>query len=169
VPYLLEAWRRLAWKDAELWIAGQNKLSAELRTKYGVLSRVRFLGHVSNPVQVFQNADAFVFPSLAEGSALVTYEALACGLPVLTTPNAGSIVRDGVEGFIVPIRDVDALANRLEQLRTDERLRKEMSKAARVRAEAYTWDRYGDTLVEAITKLVRMPPSTHPQNNVVEP
>lgn len=166
VPYLLEAWRRLNWKDAELWIAGQNKLSAELRTKYGDLTGVQFLGHVSNPVQVFQSADVFVFPSLAEGSALVTYEALACGLPVLTTRNAGSVVRDGIEGFIVPIRDVEALANYLERLRADERLRKEMSEAARVRAKAYTWDRYGDALVEALRTLVGMSSDAQMQESV---
>ena len=49
-------------------------------------------------------ADVFVFPSLFEGSAVVTYEALACGLPSVVTPDAGSVVRDGVEGFVVPGR-----------------------------------------------------------------
>ena len=48
------------------------------------------------------SADVFVFPSLFEGSAVVTYEALAAGLPSVVTPSAGSVVRDGVEGFIVP-------------------------------------------------------------------
>ena len=47
-------------------------------------------------------ADVFVFPSLFEGSAVVTYEALACGLPSVVTPSAGSVVRDGAEGFLVP-------------------------------------------------------------------
>ncbi len=55
-------------------------------------------------------ADVFVFPSLFEGSAVVTYEALACGLPCIVTPRPGSVVRDGVEGLIVPARDVEALA-----------------------------------------------------------
>jgi glycosyltransferase involved in cell wall biosynthesis len=64
----------------------------------------------------------------------VTYEALACGLPVLTTPNAGSVARDGIEGFIVPARDVDALARALERLRRDERLRDAMGCA-----EQLTW------------------------------
>ena len=64
-------------------------------------------------------ADVFVFPSLFEGSAVVTYEALACGLPSVVTPNAGSVVRDGLEGFVVPPRDVEALAARMEQLGDD--------------------------------------------------
>ena len=53
-------------------------------------------------------ADVFVFPSLFEGSAVVTYEALACGLPCVVTPEAGSVVRDGVEGLVVPSADVEA-------------------------------------------------------------
>ena len=49
----------------------------------------------------------FVLPSLAEGSAEVTYEAIAAGVPVVTTRAAGSVVRDGIEGRIVPERDPD--------------------------------------------------------------
>jgi glycosyltransferase involved in cell wall biosynthesis len=67
----------------------------------------------------YQWADVFVFPSLCEGSAMVTYEALAAGLPVITTPNAGSVVRDGVDGFIVPIRDAEAIAAKLDLLARD--------------------------------------------------
>ena len=62
------------------------------------------------------SADVFVFPSLFEGSAVVTYEALACGLPSIVTPSAGSVVRDGIEGFLVPESNVLALAERMEQL-----------------------------------------------------
>ena len=70
------------------------------RTLDGVelLGRV---GHAEVPARMAA-ADVFVFPSLFEGSAVVTYEALACGLPCVVTPSAGSVVRDGVEGFLVP-------------------------------------------------------------------
>ncbi|MGB9776541.1 MAG: glycosyltransferase family 4 protein [Anaerolineae bacterium] len=149
VPYLLEAWERLGWRDVELWLVG--RMLPECRPilqRYRDLPGLRLIGHLDNPVEAYQQADVFVFPSIEEGSALVTYEALACGLPVVTTPNAGSVVRDGVEGFIVPIRDVEALADRMERLRADERLRREMGKAARTRAEAFTWERYGSELVQ---------------------
>jgi len=147
VPYLLEAWRQLGWRDAELWLLG--RVSPEMKAilpSYRNLPGVRFIGYTPDPVAVFQSADVFAFPTIEEGSALVTYEALACGLPVVTTPNAGSVVRDGVEGFIVPIRDVEVLAAALERLRADERLRLEMSRAAQVRAEEFTWEKYGDKL-----------------------
>jgi glycosyltransferase involved in cell wall biosynthesis len=93
------------------------------------------------------------FPSLHEGSALVTYEALACGLPVITTPNAGSVVRDGREGLLVPIRDVGALARALQRLRDDASLCEAMRHAARARAEAHTWAASGDALAAALDAL----------------
>jgi len=154
VPYLLEAWRRLGWRDAELWLVG--RVLPECRPilrRYLDLPGLRLIGHLDDPVEAYQQADVFVFPSIEEGSALVTYEALACGLPVVTTPNAGSVARDGVEGFIVPIRDVDALAERLERLRADEGLRREMGKAARARAEEFTWENHGNKFVVSIAGL----------------
>lgn len=98
----------------------------------------------------YEWADVLVFPSLCEGSATVTYEALAAGLPVITTPNSGSVVRDGVEGFIVPIRDAEAIANRIERLARDRELWAWMSQNARQRAQEFSWEKYGERLVEAI-------------------
>jgi glycosyltransferase involved in cell wall biosynthesis len=149
VPYLLEAWKRLGWRDAELWLVGRVLPDvASILKAYADLPGVRILGFLGAPAAAYQQADVFVFPSIEEGSALVTYEALACGLPVVTTPNAGSVVRDGVEGFIVPIRDPDALAERMERLRADSRLRREMGQAARARAEQFTWERHGKALAQ---------------------
>lgn len=153
-PYLLDAWKRLRWRDAELWLAGRVDLPRELREKYSDLRGVRFLGHVADPVSIFQQADVFVFPSLAEGSALVNYEAMACGLPVVTTFNAGSIARHDQEGIIIPARSVEALATALERLRADHRLRNDMGMAARARAEEHSWERYGHELDSAMQQLL---------------
>ena len=101
----------------------------------------------------FMQADFFVLPTLCEGMATVHLEALACGLPVITTPNCGSVVRDGVEGFIVPIRDAEALADRMEQLLTDDNLRQQLSCNARQRAQEFTWSKYGERLLQAICTL----------------
>ena len=120
----------------------------EVLKGYADLPGVRMMGFLGTPAAAYQQADIFVFPSIEEGSALVTYEAMACGLPVVTTPNAGSLVRDGVEGFIVPIRDPDALAERVERLRADARLRQEMGRAARMRAEEFTWEQHGQALIQ---------------------
>lgn len=154
VPYLLETWRQLGWQDAELWLVGQvEPVFRPLMRRWEGLAGVKLMGYAPDPVSLYQQADVFVFPTIEEGSALVTYEALACGLPVVTTPNAGSVVRDGVEGFVVPIRDVRALAAALERLRADERWRLEIGQVARIRAEKFTWEKYGDSLAGAYEQL----------------
>ena len=98
----------------------------------------------------FAVADVLVLPSLAEGSAETTYEALACGVPVVTTPEAGSVVRDGIDGRIVPSRDPEALANAIAEIVEDRQKRERMSRAARDRAHDYTWERYGERLLAAL-------------------
>jgi glycosyltransferase involved in cell wall biosynthesis len=102
----------------------------------------------------FSTADVFVLPTLCEGSAIVHLEALAAGLPVVTTPNCGSVIRDGVEGFIVPVRRPDLIADRIEQIVSDRSLRGRMSENARRRALDYSLDRYRDRLIGALQAVV---------------
>lgn len=155
VPDLLKVWQLLNWPDAELWIVGRisSEMSSILKEFQG-LQNIKMRGYVDDPAQTFQQADVFIFPTTDEGSALVTYEAMAAGLPVVTTQNAGSVIRDGREGFIVPIHDIDQFASRLEELRANQKLKADMSKAARQRALHYTWERHGKSLVEVINRIV---------------
>jgi glycosyltransferase involved in cell wall biosynthesis len=95
-------------------------------------------------------ADVFLLPSICEGSATVCYEALAAGLPVITTENAGSVVRDHTEGFIVPIRDASAIVERLETLHRDRALVESMSRAALERSRDFTVKKYGERLLAAL-------------------
>lgn len=154
VPDLLEAWRRLAWRDAELWLVGAVAHDfAAIRARWSNLNGVHFIPHSKDVARLFQQCDVFAFPSIEEGSALVNYEAMAAGLPVITTPNAGSVVRDGEEGFIIPIRDPEALCDRLERLRRDDALRRRMGRAARRRACHFTWNHYRDKLLGAYSRV----------------
>lgn len=144
--YLLEAMRRLPREDFELTLVGGLAAPAAALAPYRGLYR-----HLPNQPyhgihEVFRQADVFVYPSLHEGSALAVYEALASGLPVVTTHNSGTVVRDGEEGLLVPIRDAGALAGALARLRAEQGLRREMAIAARRRAETYTWRHYGERL-----------------------
>jgi glycosyltransferase involved in cell wall biosynthesis len=102
----------------------------------------------------FRRADIFVLPTISDSFALVHLEALACGVPVITTPNCGSVVRDGVDGFIVPIRDAKMLAERIEQIVKDRALREQMSQNARERAGRFTWERYGERLLAAVSSTM---------------
>jgi glycosyltransferase involved in cell wall biosynthesis len=105
--------------------------------------------------QVYREADVFVLPSLIEGFGLVILEAMASGLPVIVTPNTGGrdIVTDGVEGFIVPIRDTSALKERLVFLQDNPDARRQMGMAARVKAEQYGWDRYYRGIADCLISI----------------
>jgi glycosyltransferase involved in cell wall biosynthesis len=146
IKYLLEAVRQLRLPDLELELIGHLVGSGNGLRQYAGL--YHHTPHVprSAIADHYRAADIFVLPSLHEGSALVIYEALASGLPVITTPNAGSVVRDGLDGFLVPIRNVDALCEKITLLYRDSALRVEMGRNARARALEYTWQRYGDRL-----------------------
>ena len=135
--------------------------SYDVRVAGGVEDRVRtqrvcrnleFLGRVPRSMiaNEYKRADVFVLPSLVEGSAGVIYEALAAGIPVVTTRSSGSIVRDGVDGFIVPERDPVALAKAINEIISDRSLRKKMSEAARENARHYTWENYAKRLIPAV-------------------
>jgi alpha-maltose-1-phosphate synthase len=150
IKYLLEAWRRVRRPGWRLQLLGPlPRDPGPLAPYLGEVESLGRLPHAEVP-KAMAAADVFVFPSLFEGSAVVTYEALACGLPNVVTPAAGSVVRDGVEGFVVPVRDVEALAGRMERLGTDPPLRAAMSAAARARAEQFDWPRYHAAVVDAV-------------------
>jgi glycosyltransferase involved in cell wall biosynthesis len=148
LKYLLEAWDRLALPNAELLLVGQ--MMDEIRpllTPYLKKGDVRHLGFVPDPVAAYQSASIFVFPSVDEGSAKVTYEAMACGLPVIVTANAGSLAVNGDDGFIVPIRSVEALMEKILFFHENPEAVKVMGRAARSHIENYTWETYRASLI----------------------
>ncbi len=153
--YLLQALARLAHlPDLTLTIVGKQTVAAKYLAP--IESRLRSIPHIprSQMPAAYHGMDVAVLPSLFEGSAGSTYEALASGLPVITTPNAGSVVRDGVDGFIVPMRDVNALAERIEQLYGDVQLRRAMSVEARSRALRFPWERYHHDCVRVARAVI---------------
>ncbi|MBL8807222.1 MAG: glycosyltransferase [Rhodospirillales bacterium] len=146
IKYLLEAARRADIPGLELVCVGKMTGDPAAFAPYADI--FRHVRHVPfhEVHRLFQTADVFAYPSLHEGSAFASYEALASGLPVVCTPNTGSVVRDGVEGLLVPPRDVDSLIDRLRVLARDPDLRARMAKAARARAEEFTWAHYAGRL-----------------------
>ncbi len=154
IRYLLEAWHAVKRPGWRLQLLGP--LPRDPGPLTPLLEGVELLGRVghSEVPAVMAAADVFVFPSLFEGSAVVTYEALASGLPSIVTPNAGSVVRDGVEGFTIAAGDVPELAERMERLGRDRDLRAVMSIAARRRAEEFDWPRYHDAIVMVMRSVL---------------
>lgn len=153
IPYLLEAARLVGSKTAEFRVVGPIRTSdqsiRELRSKLELLGPVLR----SRVNEQYAWADVLVLPTLAEGSANVCYEAMAHGLPVVTTANAGSVVRDGMDGWIVPVRCAPAIAERLERLTSKCDLLTRMSSSARQRAREFSTARYEQTLVSILRSL----------------
>ncbi len=134
------------------WIGGSRIRPAarEMVEKYvhlgGDVPRAEIWRH-------YGRADVFLLPSVCEGSATVTYEALSMGLPVICTANAGSPVQHGQDGFIVPLRDPQAIAARLEQLNSDRNLLRAMSRNALERAKELSVSAYGNRLLRSLDSV----------------
>lgn len=150
-PYVLAAAKRLRGQ-AEFRMVGAVGVTAAAE------SELRRIVQLQGPVpraeveSYYRWADLFLLPSLCEGSATVVYEALAAGIPVICTPHTGSVVRDGLDGFVVPIRDSEAIADRIELLATNRCLWEQMSEAARQRAMQFTLQHYARRLLNAIAR-----------------
>lgn len=120
-------------------------------------ARVDWLGFVSRAelAKVMSRSDIFIFPTLAEGSARVIFEALACGCYVITTPNGGSIVEDGVHGALVPPGDVPALESAIRRAMDDLDGTREIGRAnALLVAQKYTQNAYGLAVAQLYDQLV---------------
>lgn len=155
--YLLEAWASLQLKDAELVLAGtvMDEVKDLLARYSSRCPSIRVLGQVSQTVPLYQQASVFVLPSLSEGSAKVTYEAMACGLPVIVTPNAGAVARDGEHGFVVPIKDAEAIAQKLLTLHSNPEMRHTMGLQAREYVRQYSWRRHCEFVLDCYEKACR--------------
>jgi glycosyltransferase involved in cell wall biosynthesis len=124
---LLEAFAKIAGRHREwtLTVLGEGPQRHELQAQTESLhlgSRVHFAGAVADPFSRLRAADLFVFSSRFEGFGMALAEAMACGLPVVSfecPEGPGEIIRDGIDGVLVPPEDVDALANALDRLMGD--------------------------------------------------
>ncbi|HEY9673874.1 MAG TPA: glycosyltransferase family 4 protein [Waterburya sp.] len=158
VHYLLQAWDELNLPEAELVLVGINEFPQGWLNRYS--EKIRYISSLphSQLNQYYSSASILVLPSLVEGLALVQLEAMACGIPLITTPNAGGsdIVTDGVEGFILPIRDREVLQEKLEWCYRHPLDLAQMGHAARKKAEKLTWDLYRQRLANQVLELMKL-------------
>jgi len=156
ISYLLRAYDAFRGPGTRLTLIGGLQGSEDaLAPHRHLFEHIPHIPHAELADQ-YRKADVFVFPTLIEGMPLVVLEAMASGLPVITTPNGpGDIVRDGVDGFVVPIRDPDAIVEKLEYLRANPDRRREMGVNARQRAQEFSWAAYQQRGVEALRSLMQ--------------
>ena len=152
--YLLQAINELRLPNCEFWHLG--KISAEMVDfikKYKT-KNIIFKGHrpQNELYRYYSQGSVFVMPSIHDGFGMVINQAMACGLPVVCTENTGGpdVIEDGKEGFIVPIRDVEALKERILYLYENQGICREMGKMAKLKvSSAFTWDDYGEKVATA--------------------
>jgi glycosyltransferase involved in cell wall biosynthesis len=157
--YLLEAWKKLGLRNAELLLIGSiaARMRNVLRRYDGLFRHVPFVPN-DEIRHEYARSSVFVLPSLQDGCSLVCAEAMACGLPVITTVNNGAagIVTHGKDGFVVPIRSPDAIAEHIEMLYRDQTLRQAMSDAALAKARnELGWDRYAIRLCDFYRSVLK--------------
>jgi glycosyltransferase involved in cell wall biosynthesis len=156
--YLLGAWERYRLHEVgRLTVCGYvDANTREIIRKEGWdLPGVRFVGFV-NPYPYYEWTDVVVVPSLSEGDSFVTREAMAYGIPVILTEGCGNkeIVKRFETGVVVPVRDEEAIAEALTRLYESPELRRHLGRNGHKIAKEFTWQRYGQRLLEEFELLV---------------
>jgi glycosyltransferase involved in cell wall biosynthesis len=152
IHYLIEAARILEGSDIDIDIVGPIEITPD--TLASAPSNMTFHGSVSRDrtVHHYRQADVFVLPTLSDGFAITQLEAMAYGLPVITTPNCGKVVQNGKNGFVVPPSDAKALAEAISRFDGDRELAMRMSGDCLETVKEFSIENYGDRLMGIIRK-----------------
>lgn len=155
-PTLLRAFSLLdSTRGTRLIVAGEGerrKQLEELSIELGIANNVEFRGWVADPNALFREGHVFILSSKYEGFGMVIVEALAAGLPVISTncpSGPEEILQSGKAGILVPVAQPDALAKAISSLLSDPVLYRELSEAGRRRAADFAVSRTG-TALEAV-------------------
>lgn len=169
VHYLMQAFSELNLPRSELWLIGS--MTEEIRPLYAQFFSEKIMHKGPFPqkelYRFYSQGSVFALASIEEGLAMVQAQAMACGLPVVCTTNTGGedIVRNGIDGFIVPIRDVGALKEKILYLYENPAICAAMGKSARERVRSgFTWSDYGENMIMHYKRLcTRHKESSFPQ------
>lgn len=142
--YLIQAWGMLDYPDSRLVLAGWGTESLGTFVRQ-VANKGNFalLGRVPDVADVYNNCTIYVQPSVSEGFGLEIPEAMSYGRVVIAAEGAGAaeLIEDGVSGFVVPIRDPKAIADKIDWCKRNRQKLPEMGERAKMKASNYTWDK----------------------------
>ena len=168
-PYFLEVARRFDPKQVKFMMVGPVDLPAEIAARFA--PHVELIGSVprSQVSTLLARFDIYFFPSTCEGSAGSVSEAMCTGLPVVTSPNAGSVIRSGQDGLICNYDDIDVAAEHLRSLVADRDLRLEMGRKAAEYYQSFDDRRYARELSDLVRSLVDAPPREAISDPLIHP
>ncbi len=162
IPYLLDAWNQANLPDGttELVLVGtMQKDMAQLLPKLSIPKNVIFYGPTNRETlkKLYQQSSVFVLPSVEDGFGMVMGEAMACGLPIICTTNTGApdIIKNGKEGWLVPPQNSSALAEKITWCYEHKNDCFLMGQKGQGRIQDFTWDAYGETVVNVYQKILR--------------
>jgi glycosyltransferase involved in cell wall biosynthesis len=153
---LFAAMRQLKRNDVELVVMGSPQASIEFyRQEFNGFSYEPGRPH-AQVLGLMRSCDVFCLPSIVEGRALVMQEAMSQGLPLIITPNTGGedLIEEGLTGFLVPIRQPEAIAQKIEWFANHRELLPEMGRAAQIKASQLTWKSYEKQIFQAVSGLI---------------
>ncbi len=161
IPYLLQAWKKLnlPTKETELLLVGnlQKDLKQALKN-INLPENVIFYGATNreNLKKLYISSSLFVLPSIEEGLSMTISEAMACGLPVVCTTNTGGeeLIENQKHGFIVPIRDINALAEKILWCYKNREKSEQMGKRGQEKTKNFTWDHYGQKVFDTYKRIL---------------
>jgi len=162
VPYIIEALSLLPRLDVKLFISGSGdeKFYSQLVELKQVRERIIFVSVSSNLWEYYAASDIFAFPTIYEPFGLVIVEAMACGLPVITSRVAGAadFMNDGVDCLLLNNpSDINELATKIELLLSNAELRKTMGERAREAAEKLSWDQVAQQTIDVYNRILNRP------------
>jgi glycosyltransferase involved in cell wall biosynthesis len=159
VHYLLQAFSELNIKNSELWVVGS--IDPEIENIIKKYESENIIFHGTKPQSelkwFYSQCNVFCLASIEEGLAMVQAQALACGLPIITSENTGGsdLIIEGEHGFTFKIRDVDTLKERMLYMYEHQEEAKAMGDAARLRmGHSYSWSNYGTKIYDAYLKAI---------------
>jgi len=153
IQYLVEAAEILSGENIEFLVAGPIKIHENACLT--APKNVQWLGQVPQTEisSLYRKSDVFILPTLSDGFAITQLEALAHGLPVIITPNCGSIIQDGEHGFIIPPADSKAIAQAIYRFVKEPTLVQDMRSACKTRAKEFSVQHYAEQLIQAINNI----------------
>lgn len=156
---LIEAFEQLSLKNSELIFVGpmENNFKKILK-KYKKLKNVKFISKQKqeNLKYFYNNSDIFVLYSLEEGLSMVQAQAMACGLPIICSENTGGseIVDHGINGYVIPIKNIEILKNKIQEFYNDKSKLKNFSLNALKKTKELSWENYGKKLINTYQSIL---------------
>ena len=161
ISYLLQAFKELEneGENISLTMAGRGIMDYDLVKSYELKCLET---HVNLPleklVELMQESDVFVFPSICEGFGLVLIQAMATGMPLITTYNTSGpdFIEEGKDGFLIEAQDVEAIKNKVRYFLQNPDEVKRMGQNAILKSKDFTWERFSAEIIKSVDEAEKI-------------